>query len=311
MACRLRPTRAADLRPRVDRACIRAHARLCYPPPFSSPYLIVCISRFFRVRLARRLHIHIRMKNGASKNCHRGALALYIGVAVVCAVTGPAAALEPGADSSVGIQSIQSIRVAAEKYVREQMPEGSSGIIVSAGELDPRLRLAQCAEPLRAAQVSGSRMQARMPIGVSCRRGAQWTIYVPVVVESEIPVLVLRTPVVRGARINAGDVAVETRRVAGFPVGYVADTRALERHTAARPMPAGTVLTADTLTADFIVHSGEQVTLLASAGGIEVQATGKALADGHEGSRIRVQNLNSLKIVEGVVDSDRVIRVTP
>jgi flagellar basal body P-ring formation protein FlgA len=182
---------------------------------------------------------------------------------------------------------------------------------VTAGELDSRLRLAQCAEPLRAMQVSGSRMQARMPIGVSCRRGAEWTIYVPVTVESEIPVLVLRTPVVRGARINEGDVAVETRRVSGFPVGYVTDARALERHTAARPLPAGTVLTADTITPDFIVRSGEQVTLLASAGGIEVHAAGKALADGHEGSRIRVQNLNSLKIVEGVVDRDRVIRVTP
>jgi len=240
-------------------------------------------------------------------------MALYVVVAAAASVTGSVSAAEPTAAEtlSAGIQSIQSIRVAAEKYVREQMPQGSKGIIVSAGELDSRLRLTQCAEPLRATQVSGSRMQARMPIGVSCRRGAEWTIYVPVVVESEIPVLVLRTPVVRGARIDEGDVAVETRRVSGFPVGYVADTRALERHTAARPLPAGTVLTVDALTADFIVHSGEQVTLLASAGGIEVHAAGKALADGHEGSRIRVQNLNSLKIVEGVVDSDRVIRVTP
>jgi len=272
------------------------------------------------------LHIYIWMKNAASKNCHcsavrrpvapeaprLAAVALYIGVAVAASVSACALAVEPTAASAGdAVQSIQSIRVAAEKYVREQMPQGSKGIIVSAGELDSRLRLAPCGEPLRATQVSGSRMQARMPIGVSCRRGAEWTIYVPVTVESEIPVLVLRTPVVRGARINDGDVAVETRRVSGFPVGYVADTRALERHTAARPLPAGTVLTADTLTPDFIVRSGEQVTLLASAGGIEVQATGKALADGHDGSRIRVQNLNSLKIVEGVVDSDRVIRVTP
>jgi flagella basal body P-ring formation protein FlgA len=233
-----------------------------------------------------------------------------IGMSGLCAQTAIAAAAAPFA-AAEGVQSIQSIRAAAEKFVRDEMPAGSKGLIVSAAELDSRLRLAQCAEPLHAAQVSGSRMQARMPVGVSCKRGAQWTIYVPVSVESEIPVLVLRTPAVRGARIGAQDVAIETRRVSGFPVGYVPDTRALERHTASRPLPAGTVLTTDTLTPDFIVHSGEQVTLLASAGGIEVHAAGRALADGHEGSRIRVQNLNSLKVVEGVVESDRVIRVTP
>lgn len=159
--------------------------------------------------------------------------------------------------------------------------------------------------------VSGGAMQARVSIGVSCREGAQWTIYVPVSVESEIPVLVLRKPVVRGQRITGDDVAQEKRRVSGFAVGYVGEVRTLDRHTASRPLPAGSVLTTDSLLADFIVKSGESVTLVAATGGIEVRASGRAMSDGREGARIRVQNLNSLKIVEGVVDSDRVIHVTP
>ena len=227
---------------------------------------------------------------------------------------GSFAAAAAGAAAGPGeppIQSLRSIRAAAVKYVKEQMPAGAQGIIVTAAELDPRLRLAPCAEPLTAAQVSGARLQARTSIGVSCRGNTEWTIYVPVSVESEISVLVLRVPEGRGARIGPTDVATETRRVSGLAAAYITDVKALERHTVARALPAGSMLSADMLIPDFIVRSGETVTLLAESGGLEVRATGRALADGRDGSRIRVQNLNSLKIVEGVVASDRVIHVTP
>ena len=252
------------------------------------------------------------MKLPPSENRHRLALRLLAGVALASLYAAHAGVANATAPAPIpGIQSLQSIRAAAEKFVRAEMPTGSKGIFVSATELDSRLRLAQCAEPLQASLMSGGRMQSRMSVGVSCRHGAEWTIYVPVTVESEIPVLVLRAPAVRGARLTAADVATETRRVSGLAVGYVGDLAGLERHTVSQPLPAGSIITTDSLIADFIVRSGESVTLVAAMGGIEVRASGRALADGREGARIRVQNLNSLKIVEGVVDTDRVIHVTP
>ena len=50
---------------------------------------------------------------------------------------------------------------------------------------------------------------------------------------------------------------------------------------------------------------------MASAGGIEVRAPGRALADASASQRLRVQNLASLKVIEGVAESDAVVRVTP
>jgi len=91
----------------------------------------------------------------------------------------------------------------------------------------------------------------------------------------------------------------------------VTDVASLEHRTLARPLPAGTALMADALLADLIVRQGQEVTLVASAPGISVRATGKALQDGREGARVRVQNLASLKVVEGVVDASGVIEITP
>ncbi|MDB6091642.1 MAG: hypothetical protein JWN85_4426 [Gammaproteobacteria bacterium] len=150
-----------------------------------------------------------------------------------------------------------------------------------------------------------------MAVGVSCPQGATWTVYVPVTIESEIMVLVLRVPAPRGTHLKPSDVATEKRRVSGLAVGFVTDLDALARNTLIRPLPAGAVLTTDALLADFIVKRGEAVTLLASVSGIEVRAPGRALSDGRDGARIKVQNLGSLKVVEGVVDTTHVIHVTP
>ena len=71
------------------------------------------------------------------------------------------------------------------------------------------------------------------------------------------------------------------------------------------------MLSADALSAALLIHRGQEVTLTASANGFEVRAPGRALADAAAQQRVRVQNLLSLKVVEGVADSEGVVRVTP
>ena len=71
----------------------------------------------------------------------------------------------------------------------------------------------------------------------------------------------------------------------------------------------GTTLTMDMLKADLVIKHGQDVTLIASAGGIEVRAAGRALSDAAGGTRVKVQNLSSLKVVEGVVEGPDLVRV--
>ena len=57
------------------------------------------------------------------------------------------------------------------------------------------------------------------------------------------------------------------------------------------------------LEADRIVSKGQSVILIATQGGLKVSMTGKALSDGALNQRIRVENLNSGRVVEGIVRS--------
>lgn len=209
-------------------------------------------------------------------------------------------------------EPLSAVRSAAEEFLRSQLHAVSYQVHLQASQLDPRLHLARCPAPLAAEQPAGAELGARVTVRVSCiAAGASWTVYVPVGIESDIGVLVLRQSGLRGARLTPEQVSIESRRVPGLAVGYLTDVGALQRHTLSRTLPAGTALTADAMLADCIVRQGQEVTLVASGPGISVRALGKVLEDGREGARVRVQNLASLKVVQGVVDANGVIEITP
>jgi flagella basal body P-ring formation protein FlgA len=226
-------------------------------------------------------------------------------------IAGLAATLSTaGAGTPLGpVQSIATIEAAAHSYVQSLLPPGSAQTQITVLPLDLRLRLAQCGAPLTARLPVGTNLTARATVGVSCAGPTHWSIYVPVVVESRISVLVLRHAVPRDAHLTAEDVAVETRRTAGTAASYLDAVTELSGRTVRRPLPIGTALTVDMFAADTVIHRGQEVTLVAGAGAIEIRATGRAMMDAPAGARIQVQNLSSLTVVEGVVESADVVRV--
>jgi len=208
-----------------------------------------------------------------------------------------------------GFESLESIRAAAEAHVRSQLPADASIAGITADRLDPRLHFARCPSALRAGLPSGAALQLRTTVRVSCDTGAQWTVYVPVTTESIISMLVLRRPVAQNERLGAEDVEVQKRKLSGTGVAYLTSVADLKRRTVRRPLPVGTALSIDMFTPDMLIHQGQEVTLVATVGGLQVRARGRALANGSAGARLRVQNLSSLKVVEGVVEDEDVIRV--
>ena len=233
------------------------------------------------------------------------------GAALLAALLGTGTAVAEGA-GAMPSEALVSVRSAAEALLRSELRDVSYGVHVAAAQLDPRLHLARCAGGLAAARAAGAELGPHVTVRVSCTApDTPWAVYVPVSIESDISVLVLRQSAVRGVRLTAAQVSPETRRVPGLAVGYVTDVGSLERRTLSRSLPAGTALTADALLADTLVRQGQEVTLVASSPGISVRAAGKVLEDGREGARVRVQNLASLKVVQGVVDASGVIEVTP
>ncbi|MET0660834.1 MAG: flagellar basal body P-ring formation chaperone FlgA [Steroidobacteraceae bacterium] len=212
-----------------------------------------------------------------------------------------AATTGDAASAVASTQSLDAIRAAATAHVRTLLPPSNSTYYVTAGTLDPRLRLTPCAEPLEGFVSSNNINGPHATVGVRCKGPETWTVYIPVNIESEAPVLVLRHGAARGTQLTAADVEVQVRRLPGIGSRYVADLSSLEGRRLKRSLPAGNPLTPDVLVQDVIVRRGQRVILLASTENFEIRAQGIALSDGHAAQRIRVQNDSSSKVVEGIV----------
>lgn len=210
------------------------------------------------------------------------------------------------------LQDPASIAAAAENFVRREVPAAMRrGALVRAASLDARLRLARCESPLRVRWSPGAAPTARTAVVVACAEGTNWRIHVPVSIRSRVEVLVLTAPAARGRSLAAGDVTSRTVEVDGLAHLYIRTVGELAGRHLARSVSAGVPLSAAWFAADKIVKRGQQVTLVALADGIRIRAPGRALNDGAAQDRVRVQNLSSLKVVEGVVENGSEVRVTP
>jgi len=232
-------------------------------------------------------------------------------LAAVIAITSRQAAQAQELAPAPAFEPLDAIRASAEGYVRSQLGKSSGVVRVSAGALDSRLRLARCGAALHAQLPSGFTLQARATVGVSCEAPTRWTLYVPVTVERQIAVLVLKRAVERDAFLTPEDVSVESRAVTGLDSAYLSDPAELKGRAVRRTLAAGTALTVDMLTPNFLVRRGQDVVLLAGVGTIQVRAAGRALDDAAAGVRVKVQNMSSMRVVEGVAQSSGVVRVDP
>jgi flagella basal body P-ring formation protein FlgA len=222
----------------------------------------------------------------------------------------PALLLLPTWAMTQPLQAPGDIQSVAEEFLAAQLtppPEGQ--VFVSADALDPRLRLQACESRPTGLLPAGARIGARATVGVRCAN-PKWTVYVPVRVETELPVLVLRRALDRNSPLSEADVERTTMRVPGLSASYISSVEELAgRHLRRESMP-GTALTVDLLIEDVLVRHGQRVTLVASAGGLEVRAPGEAITDAGPTGRVRVLNLTSRRIVEGQVESREVVRVS-
>jgi flagella basal body P-ring formation protein FlgA len=240
-------------------------------------------------------------------------LTLSAGVLLLaCLAAASAGAQAPapaGAQTLAATQSLASIDAAAEAAVRRVIDPGLTDVKLATVALDPRLRLAPCAR-LDTFANAPRNAQSRVIARISCVSPA-WTLNVPVEIRRTHTVLVLRRALGRGEAVAATDVVAQKRELPGLASPFVARPEDLAGRLTRRPLPEGTAVTAEALSAALLIKRGQQVTLVAQSAGFEVRAPGRAMADAAANQRIRVQNLNSLKIVEGLADNDGTVRVAP
>jgi flagella basal body P-ring formation protein FlgA len=228
-----------------------------------------------------------------------------------CAIAALALALAPafaGAEISEP-QDIGQLEALAKSEAALQFPKLTDRQRFLVGPIERNLQFEKCNRPIRPVVASPQHMKDRVMIELRCQDPKPWHIYVPVMIVGTSPVAVAVHAIVAGTVVKASDLKIEEHDVSELPLGFLDDPAIAIGLTASRPIAGGAYLTNQLLVAPKVVQRGQSVTLLADAGGISVRMAGRALSDGLMNQRVRVQNLSSGKIVEGIARSEQVVEI--
>ncbi|MBT8121609.1 MAG: flagellar basal body P-ring formation protein FlgA [Gammaproteobacteria bacterium] len=208
------------------------------------------------------------------------------------------------------LQDHASIKRAAESFITDVV-RSSHGAepTVRAGSLDSRLRLTRCDIPLEAFQPGGSRALGNTTVGIRCTGNTSWTLYVPVSVSLFGDVVVAARPLTRATLLTAADLKMARRDLAQLHSGYFGSIDQAIGKQAGRNIAVDTAISTSLVKEPLAVKRGQRVSLVALAGGLEVRMTGEAMSDGTKGQRIKVRNLRSKRVVDGIVKSATTIQV--
>jgi len=206
-------------------------------------------------------------------------------------------------------QPTGEITAAAEDFLQSRLGDSARRTTVEASALDPRHLLAYCSQPIEPFLRRGTKITARTIVGVRCSGEKPWKIYVPVNVIVTDKVYVAARTLPRGHLLGEADLVEEERDVTRLVSGYISDKQQLVGQRLKSQLLAGRILTPRLLKADVAIRRGQSVTLIIRSGDISIQMGGKALTDGAVSQRIRVENTNSGRIVEGIVRSREHVEV--
>jgi len=222
----------------------------------------------------------------------------------------PSLATPPRADAAIpGFQDLRQLEQAARTEAALHLPPLTDRERLIAGPISSAVQLKRCSEPVKPAVGPGAHMRDRILVELRCPGFPPWHLYVPVRVVGTSPVTIAAHAIVEGTVLTDQDLRVEQRDISELPPGYLDDPKVAVGLTASRPISSGAVITNQFVMGAKAVQRGQTVTLVADIGSMSVRMAGRALTDGLINQRVKVENLSSGKIVEGIARSEQVVEI--
>jgi flagella basal body P-ring formation protein FlgA len=212
--------------------------------------------------------------------------------------------------SANNLQSLADVEHAAYIFTLAQAQARFNNPEITLTPMDKRLRLQNCEGGLEAFTNREMTSAGNVTVGVRCHHPVAWTVYLPLQIKVMQPMVVVARPVSGNRVLTEQDLRIEQRDIGSLRQGYMTNIAAVVGQQAKYSLGLGTVVQKNHLRPLNVVKRGESIVLVASAGTMEVRMQGTAMADAGVGDRVRVKNLSSERVVEGVVDAPGVVRVT-
>jgi len=261
------------------------------------------------VRERARACVRARDARGGARTLARAmrfrAVGILTALALLFALVSPALAGEAASP-------LDDAAERAIALVRALPDADGARLEVEALPFDARTNVTACGGEIASELVGKKLTGARATVRVRCMDPANpWSVAVALRVALYRPVLVAKRALVRGDVVDGDTTELAERDVMQLGYGHLDDPARYAGSRVLRPVAGGAAIAPTAVAAPLLVERGATVTLLARGNAIDVRAAGVAVEDGAVGMRVRVRNVSSGRMVDGVVDGPGLVLIRP
>lgn len=190
------------------------------------------------------------------------------------------------------------IKSFAKDFVLQHLATPKNGkIVITPADIDPRIAIKPCDIPLTA-NIPEKYSSRNVNIKISCASSKPWHIFLPVNVETTIPVLVTKNNIGKGSILTNENLTIQWRPLHKIRGEVIDDMNLVVGAKSKRSLSKGSVLNKRSI---CVVCKGDKVTIVAKSSNFMIKTNGTALKNATFGEQVRVKNSRSGRTITAQV----------
>jgi len=210
------------------------------------------------------------------------------------------------------VEGRQLIEVAKE-FAKKNLPWGEENLEIKVVGRPRDLIIPAGKAELRAKKTLGAGLSLSgfipVPIEVVVEGRVYRTVKVNLKVKVFQKVLISKKIIRKGEEIKKEDVGERITDISCLSKDVILDLNQIKGRCARRTIRANTILKEDLFEIPAVISRGEQVTIIAALGNLQIATLGRAKEEGRVGEVIRVENIETKKELQAKVIGERRVEV--
>ncbi len=196
-------------------------------------------------------------------------------------------------------ENLNDIRNTAKIFLEEKTTSADTkDIELNIGQIDPRLKLKKCNQPLVAFLPQGSKSLGKLSVGIKCNGPVPWKIFLSATKYQFQTVVIANNSLAKGKLISKQDLAYKRVRISNFRKQPAVNSNQVVMTSPRRFIRAGSIIYRNNI---CMICKGNTVNVSAGSEFFSINLEAEALADASIGERVKLRNSKSRRIFDGMV----------
>lgn len=190
------------------------------------------------------------------------------------------------------------IKHLTKAFVEKKLSTSNIGKkVITPADIDPRIKIKPCLTPLNF-NIPESHSTRNVNVKVSCEDSTPWVLFMPVKIQTKLPVLTAKQTISKGSLLNSTNVEITYIDQLDLRGETLMDMNLIIGAKAKRTLSKGKALSPRSF---CVICKGDNVEIIAKSSTFMIKTEGVALKNANLGEKVRVKNNRSGRIVVGTV----------